>query len=179
MGQAIDQIITAARRAFGYAEKVAADIPAEKFARKPRFAGHGGEVVVDCNHPAFVYGHLSLYPARLGGFLGFNVAPVVVPTAWMDLFKAGAACLDDPSGTIYPGGVEILTAFSKGYAWLFAEMAGLSDEVLAKPHPDENVRAKFFPTLGAAMVFMTNSHVMVHAGQISTWRRCVGMGSAM
>jgi hypothetical protein len=179
MGQAIDQVITAARRAVGYAEKVAADIPAAKFARKPRFATTTGEVVVDCNHPAFVYGHLSLYPARLGGFLGLDTGRLAVPAAWTDLFKAGSECRDDPEGRIYPGREEIVAAFTKGYAGLLEGMSGLDDGVLATPHPDENVRAKFFPTLGAAMVFMTNSHVMVHAGQISTWRRCMGMGSAM
>lgn len=179
MGQSIDQIVLAARRGFGYAEKLSSDVKPENFARKPRFRDAGKEVVVDCNHPAFVFGHLSLYPARLYGFLGLDPAPVAVPAAWADLFKAGVECKDDPEGTIYPKKDAILAAFTNGYTKLFDALGKLDDSVLAQPHPDENIRAKFFPTLGAALVFMANNHVMMHAGQISTWRRCFGLPGVM
>ena len=179
MGQSIDQIILAARRGLGYAEKLAADIKPDLFARKPRFRDSGKDVLVDCNHPAFVFGHLSLYPARIYGFLALDPAPVAVPPHWADLFKAGVECKDDPEGTIYPKKDAIMNAFSAGYAKLLDVMATLDDAVLAKPNPDENIRAKFFPTLGAALVFMPNNHVMMHAGQISTWRRCVGLPGIM
>ena len=175
MGQAIDQIILAGRRGVGYGEKLAADVKQDIFARKPRFRDAGKEVVIDCNHPAFVYGHLSLYPARLMGFLSLDAAKVAVPATWSDLFKAGVDCKDDPEGTIYPKKDEIMAAFVKGYATLFDSMASLDDSILSTPHPDENIRAKFFPTLGAALVFMSTSHVLMHSGQISTWRRCFGM----
>lgn len=179
MGQAIDQIILAGRRGVGYADKVASDIKPGIFARKPRFRDAGKEITVDCNHPAFVFGHLALYPARLLGFLSIDAASVATPAHWPDLFKAGVECKDDPEGTIYPGRDEIMSSFQGGYATLFDTLASVDDAVLAKPHPDENIRTKFFPTIGAAMVFMCTSHVAMHAGQISTWRRCFGMPSAM
>jgi hypothetical protein len=179
MGQHIDQIIIAARRGFGYAEKLAADITPEIFASKPRFRDAGREVVVDCNHPAFVYGHLSLYPARLMGFLGLDTAPVAFPSAWPDLFKAGVECRDDPEGTIYPKKSEIMPIFARGYAALFDAMGKLDDAVITTPHPDETIRAKFFPTLGVALAFMPIGHVMMHMGQVSTWRRCFGLPGVM
>jgi hypothetical protein len=179
MGHAIDQIILAGRRGVGYAEKVASDIKPELFARKPRFRDGGKETVIDCNHPAFVFGHLALYPARMLGFLNIDAASVATPGHWPDLFKAGVDCKDDPEGLIYPNKDEIMAAFLKGYSTLFDTLAKVDDSVLSQPHPDENIRTKFFPTIGAALVFMCTSHVAMHAGQISTWRRCYGMPSAM
>ena len=35
-----------------------------------------------------------------------------------------------------------------------------------------------FPTVGAAINFYLTGHVMMHAGQISAWRRCMGMPAA-
>lgn len=179
MGQYIEQIITAARRSLAYADKLAADVKPEIFARKPRFRSAAGEVIVDCNHPAFVYGHLSLYPARLMGFMAVDTAPVAAPAHYGDLFKAGLECKDDPEGKIYPKREEILAYFTRGYHGLLETLAKSGDELLLKPHPDEQIRAKFFPTLGTAMVFMTNNHVSMHMGQISTWRRCFGLPGVM
>jgi hypothetical protein len=179
MGQHIEQIITAARRGLAYADKLAADIKPDIFARKPRFHTIAGEKVIDCNHPAFVFGHLSLYPARLLGFMGIDAATVATPAHYPDLFKAGVDCKDDAEGRIYPAKSEIMAAFDRGYAGVLQVLSQTDDSVLLKPHPDEQIRAKFFPTLGTALVFMTNNHVAMHMGQISTWRRCFGLPSAM
>jgi hypothetical protein len=45
----------------GYAERLLQGVSAAEFAR---FARVGG-VVVESNHPAFIYGHLSLYAPRV------------------------------------------------------------------------------------------------------------------
>ena len=55
----------------GYAERLLAGIPAERFARLARF---GGEVV-ESNHPAFVLGHLALYGPRIATQLGGSPTP--------------------------------------------------------------------------------------------------------
>lgn len=179
MGQQIDQLILAAKRGLGLAEKMYTDISPELFSRKPRFSSNGKDVVVECNHPAFVYGHLSLYPARLSGFLGIDASAFAAPAAWTDLFKAGSECKDDPEHTIYPKKDVLTAAFQKGYTGFLEAFAKIDDAVLLQPHPDEAIRTKFFPTLGAASIFMLTSHVTFHVGQISTWRRCYGLPSAM
>lgn len=175
MGMAIDQIVMAAKRVRGYGEMIAGGISAEQFASKPRF----GSTVIDCNHPAFVYGHLSIYPARLAGFVGLDVGKVAHPAHYPDLFKAGCPCQDDPERKIYPSRDELLTTYMKAYDGLFEQLASVKDEILSQPHPDPTIREKFFPTLGAAMVFLLCAHPTMHFGQISTWRRCVGLPGVM
>lgn len=175
MGMAIDQIILAAKRVRGYGEMIAGGISAEHFAVKPRF----GSTVVDCNHPAFVYGHLSLYPARLAGFMSLDVGKVAHPGNYPDLFKAGCTCQDDPERKIYPSRDELMATYTRTYDALFEQLASVKDEVLGQPHPDPAIREKFFPTLGAAATFMLCAHPAVHIGQLSTWRRCMGLPGVM
>lgn len=153
-----------------YAERLLKDVTPQQFARKPAVGGQ----TIDCNHPAFVYGHLSLYPQRVLTLLGEDPAAAAVPAGYTDLFKAGAACTDDPNGTIYPPMKELTESY---FRTLDAALAGLAraDNALAdKPMPE----GSHFPLVGIAISFYTNGHVMSHLGQISTWRRCVGLGAA-
>ncbi len=58
-----------------YAKRLLVGIPVDRFAR---FAAPGRQVV-ESNHPAFILGHLSLYPANVVRLLGwipplFNLA---------------------------------------------------------------------------------------------------------
>jgi hypothetical protein len=35
-----------------------------------------------------------------------------------------------------------------------------------------------WPCIGAAFNFLLSGHVMVHMGQVSAWRRCMGLPAA-
>lgn len=153
-----------------YAERLLKDMTPANFARKPVFAGH----TIDCNHPAFVYGHLSIYPQRVLTLLGEDPAPAAVPASYNDLFKNGAECKDDPAGSIYPPMKELTEAFFRTMDAALAAMNRADPALADKPLPE----GSFFPLVGPAISFYTNSHVQMHLGQISTWRRCVGLGAA-
>lgn len=162
----------------GYAKILVAGIDASIFARKPRFETRSGERVIETNHPAFVFGHLSLYPARLFTVLGADPKNVEAPQAWSDLFKAGTACRDDADGRIYPPMEAITAQFFRGYESCTEVVRGVADEVLARENPNAQARDRF-PTIGALVNFYLGGHVMVHLGQVSAWRRCMGLPSAM
>lgn len=176
MGKFTKMMVATAQRSQGFAEKAAADVPAEKFARKPAF--DRGETIVDCNHPAFVYGHLALYPARIAAMLGLDAKAVAAPAGFEELFKAGVECRDDTGGNIYPSKEAILAAFKHNYAKVLEMVAEMPDERLDAETAEERYRA-IFPQVGAMANFMLNNHVMMHLGQVSTWRRCMGLKSVM
>lgn len=167
-------ILPAARLVRGYAETLIKGIPASSAAQKPQ--GRSGPI--DTNHPVFVFGHLSLYPARALTMLGHDASNAALPPSWEPLFKAGAPCVDDPSGTIYPTLAEVMVAFFRGTDALIAAVAETDDALFLKPNPNEAARERF-PTIGAAMNFYLVGHPMMHAGQVSAWRRCMGLPSAM
>ena len=175
MGQMTALIVATSQRGLGFAAKAASDIPAETFASRPRLASGAA---VDCNHPAFVFGHLSLYPARVAMLCGLDPAPYATPASYEGLFKAGVECRDDAARTIYPAKDELVSHFTKNYEGLLAALPSIDDAVLFRDTPDERYR-QFFPHVGMAANFMLTSHVMMHMGQISTWRRCFGLKSVM
>jgi hypothetical protein len=178
MGQYLNMMIDASKRGRGYAEKLMVGIKPEQAARKPHFETSGAPVVVDTNHPTFCFGHLATYPAKMLALVGADPALAPVPQGWDDLFRAGVPCQDDPSGTIYPKFDVVTAAFIKNMDAAWAALATVDDKVLTTPTPNERYR-EFFPLTGMAVNFLLNNHMMVHAGQVSAWRRCFGLPSAM
>lgn len=174
MGATMDMILKPAQRTLGYAKKLAEGVTPQTAARFPHF----GDKTIITNHPTFVFGHLSLYPARILGFYGLDASAVAAPAGWAELLKAGVECQDDPKGTIYPAWPVVFEQYVKSYESAIASLAAVNDSALMQPMPDEKVR-ETFPTLGIATVFMLNNHQMVHMGQVSAWRRCFGLPSAL
>ncbi|MCA9261960.1 MAG: hypothetical protein KDA61_22235, partial [Planctomycetales bacterium] len=97
--------------AIGYAQRLVVGIPDDQFGR---FARPGG-VAVESNHPAFVLGHLALYPSRIIGQLGGDGPSVAAPDGFEALFSKDAKCLDDVDGSLYPAAEEIKRAFFPAY----------------------------------------------------------------
>ncbi len=151
-----------------YTEALCKTIPADKFAHMP------GK---DFNSPAFNIGHLSIYPVRLLGLLNRAELAPLNPAGWEDLFKAGSPCVDEPAR--YPSKDALLEHYYKGYRACSAALRTVNDSVLAEPNPAEGRFKEMFPTRGGAVIFLAAGHPQSHLGQISMWRRVMGLGSAM
>jgi len=162
-----DFIMPTLDRVLGYAPLLAKDIPARQFAHMPH---------PNMNHPAFCFGHLSLYPDRLLGMLG-RADLAQEKAGWQDLFKAGVACVEQDGR--YPDKDEIVNGFMDRHAVLRDVLPIVDDEVFARPNPIEGRMRELFPTVGAATTFMLGAHNMMHLGQVSAWRRAMGLPSAM
>lgn len=50
----------------------------------------------------------------------------------------------------------------------------MTDSELDSPLPDERYR-EVFPTLGHAVLHILTVHTAIHLGQISAWRRAMGL----
>lgn len=160
-------ITQALQRSLGYAERVFNDIPADKFA---------SSVIVNANHPAFVAGHLLLYPNRIFTLVGRKDL-VVDHGPWQELFQAGAPCLNDASK--YPSKDALRKVFFDGYRKVVEVLPQVGDETMRQDNPIEGRMREIFPRIGIAVTFMCTSHLMMHLGQVSTWRRAAGLGPAM
>ncbi|MEM9828716.1 MAG: DinB family protein, partial [Planctomycetota bacterium] len=113
MSQEFGKMIAAsARLALGYVDRLTADIPAESFGRLARC----GDQLIQANHPAFIFGHLALYPSRVVADLGGDATAVSPSQAYNELFSPQAQCLDDPDGTLYPSKDELLAKTHAAYA---------------------------------------------------------------
>jgi hypothetical protein len=175
MGNVGSTLALMAKPMLGLGEALLKDIKPADFGRQPLSAGG---TVIATNHPAFVYGHLSLYSARILEFVGRDPAPIAPTQAYTDLFSHGKECLNDPDGKIYPAMEELIAKFRTSHELALKVIPEIDDAIFAKDLPHEGMRARF-PTIGAACGFLLCSHTMLHLGQVSAWRRCMGLGSAM
>lgn len=157
-----------------YAERLLNGLTAAQFAR---FARPGG-VEIRSNHPAFVFGHLSMYPVRVMQGLGLDPGPTAVPEGWEPLFRNGVECIDDPEGKVYPA-MEFLTRhFFASYQAAAQAVADAPDEKLIAPNPAEGRMKELFPNVGGAFSFYLAAHPQSHLGQVSAWRRMMGLPAA-
>lgn len=173
MGEFATIITSGAKRARAYSTLMLQGVEAASAAKKP--VGQGGKII-DTNTPSFVFGHLALYPARIFTLLGHDGTHIAAPEAWHELFKAGAVCLDDGSAK-YPA-LNVLTEhYFRSMDAAIELLDRTPDVMLLSQHPDEKARVNW-PCIGAAFNFLLGGHVMVHMGQLSAWRRCMGLAAA-
>ncbi len=158
-------------RSLGYAEGLLQGVTSETFAR---FATPGG-VTVESNHPAFVYGHLSLYGPQILKDLDYD-SPAI-PERFVEVFSKDAKCVDDPTGDVYPSMEEVTEFFFEGYKAASVALREVPDGVFAVVNPRGEAAAKKFPTMGSMHTFYGSGHMMIHLGQMSAWRRMQGLGS--
>ncbi|MEM9066358.1 MAG: DinB family protein [Planctomycetota bacterium] len=148
-------------------------IPEDRFARLPVAANQ----TIETNHPAFVFGHLSLYPARLEALARGGPA-LDVDASYLELFSASSTCVDDPDGSRYPARDAIIEQYTSGYRSLIVALREMDDEQASKANTDERWKERY-PSIGDALAFIGPVHTGFHLGQVSAWRRAEGMPSAM
>ncbi|MSR44941.1 MAG: DinB family protein [Phycisphaerales bacterium] len=156
----------ALKMSMGYAEKLLVSIPADQFAVMPKS---------DLNSPAFCIGHLALYAPWVCEMMGHPQADAL-PSTYEPLFKNGAPCVATPGH--YPSKDELVIHFTKGWNRVALLLPTVADAQFAKPNPVAHMVERA-PTIGALVSFMCLAHNMMHLGQISAWRRVMGLGSAM
>lgn len=166
MGGIAHSILPGAKLVRGYAEGMLKDVKPSDFGRLARG--------VQSNHPAWVYGHLSVYPDRIAEMIGRKdlARPDERYTA---LFANKTESVDDPAGTIYPPMKEITDRFFTLTDAVMAAVAETPDEVMLRPITGDSM-ADRLPTVGSRVVFLLQGHPMSHLGQVSAWRRFMGLG---
>ena len=159
-------IVDALGKSVGYGQALLADVDPDDFAHMPsaRF-----------NHPAFNYGHLALYPNRCLEMVGRADAVVELPFE-TEHYEQTAECLEQDGRY---ASMEVLTgAFDASHARLLEVLPEIDPECFSADLPEGRYR-DFFGTVGNAVTFITCSHPMMHLGQVSMWRRAMGLGSCM
>jgi hypothetical protein len=144
----------------GYCQKLMADIPDERMTEQP---------LPGVNHPAWILGHLAVTADFAAGLLG---ADKVLAQEWGPLFGPGSK----PSairGT-YPSKDELLGALERRFAVAREKAAVATAEQLSKPSYNARTR-DLLPTLQDGVTFLLTGHLGGHLGQLSSWRRMIGM----
>lgn len=175
MGNLATLLTTMSERTTGLAEALAQGIEPKNAGTKPVIDGTS----IDCNHPVFIYGHLAIYPQMIMQALGADPGSAAVPEQYSEWFKNGAECHDDPDTNIYPPFSEVYEHCMRAHKAVLEHVGACDDETLVGAIEGNEKAAEFFGTRQGMALFMLHDHFMFHLGQLSTWRRCVGLGSVM
>ena len=145
-----------------YAKKLAEGIPEALACRRPPGIP---------NHAAWVFGHLATSTDFAGTLLD---VPPVCPETWGGLFGKDSVPTEQRSR--YPDLEEILTKLGEGHDGVVNAYTAASADRLALPATVGPI--KLFPQVGSLLGFLMTSHEALHLGQLSAWRRGMGLGSA-
>lgn len=163
-------LIPAANQVLNYGKNLLADINPDQFARKPFQDGK----ITPINHPAFQYGHLGLYPERIAGLLKLPTEGVKAPAGFRELFLKGSACQDDKQGNIYPPMQIIVDHFFSSHEVILKMLNDLPDSAFYEINTEEATKERF-ERVGSFVIYLLTAHADTHFGQVSAWRRCMGL----
>ncbi|MCC6322875.1 MAG: DinB family protein [Phycisphaerales bacterium] len=149
------------KRNGAYALRLVGDLAAEQWTAQPV----PGRTL---NHPAWVFSHLNIYtPIAAALARGRPFAdPVDHP------FGQKSEVSPDPR--VYEPGPELAAAHRRLHDDAEAALATTTDAILSAPNPVERWRT-MHPTVGDMLVTLMVKHESGHLGQISAWRRALGL----
>lgn len=154
----MNPMVTNCLASVSYGKQILADIEDARMAERP----------MDLNPPAWLLLHLATaadYAAALLGGSG------VCPADWNE--KADTKKPVSSNRTEYPGKDELVKTFEKAYQNAANLLSKASPEQLASPQK-LGFFEKELPSVADMAGFLLVSHLSIHLGQISAWRRAIG-----
>lgn len=161
-----ETVTPAIQRTHGLLTRLLDGVTPDRFARMPEG--------VTTNHPAFILGHLSMYPPMVLERIGVT-SVAQIPAEHQALFSYEATCVDDQAGTVYPAMDKIVGQFDRVMTETIASLDTIDPAELSKA-PSGPPFEGMMPTMAGVACFVLASHPIFHAGQLSAWRRCMGLG---
>lgn len=125
------------------------------------------------NHAAWILGHLAIATDSAARLLGERPA---CPAEWRTLFGPGSVVVADRHA--YPTKAELLAAIEAGQARVAAAAATVGEDRLSRPHGLPILKEEL-PTVGDLLAHLMTTHPATHLGQLSAWRRMLGLPSVL
>lgn len=166
MSTAIEGLLFGWKKNLDYGTKLVADLTDEQMIAQP--ASVGGQAPV--NHPAWLFCHMNLYLPVMSA--------IIEGREFNDPKQHRFGMLSKPEndGTIYPNKNELVDAFVIGHEHVDSMLRNASDSVLDLPILLPRWK-EIMPTAGIALPYLMLNHENTHLGQLSAWRRIMGLPS--
>ncbi|MBX3419755.1 MAG: DinB family protein [Pirellulaceae bacterium] len=163
MSTIIQGLISGYRNNLDYATRLIADLTDEQMVGQP--PALSGIVM---NHPAWCLSHLNVYiPIIRQIILG---GEIVDPKE----HRYGMQSKPEADRGCYPSKAEIMADFTEGHQQVIADLEKATNEIF-----DFDVRLERWqtrmPKAGIALPYLMLLHENQHLGQVSAWRRAMGL----
>lgn len=165
MSAVIDGLIRGFQKNQEYGERLVSDLTPGQMTLQP--AG-GRELPV--NHPAWALCHLNVY------------LPVIQSVIKGETFadpkehRFGMLSRPEADGSFYPSRDEIIAEWSSGHQAICDLLTECDNDVFDNPIKLERWAA-IMPNAGICLPYLMLNHENMHLGQISAWRRVLGLPS--
>lgn len=149
------------RRNGGYARRLVADLAPAQWLAQPV----PGRVL---NHPAWIFAHLNVYAPIAADMLRGRAFddPIDHP------FGQKSEVSPDPG--VYGPPEHLLADYTRLHDDAQAALESADDRIFAQPNPLPRWR-EVHPTTGDMLVTLMVKHESHHLGQLSAWRRAMGL----
>jgi hypothetical protein len=144
----------------GYAGSMLAEIADERLAEQP---------LPGVNHPAWILGHLAYSGDGAVGVLG---GEKTMSKEWILRFAGGSKL--SAVRTDYPTKRELSRVLEERFDTARQLAAAANPERIALPNPNPRLKDGL-PTVRDAVAFLLTGHLALHLGQLSAWRRMIGL----
>ncbi len=143
-----------------YGLKLVADLAPEQMVKQP----HPG-----MNHPAWILSHLHAYHP-----VAMELVSGRTPADPLD-HKYGMKSSPVADTAAYLDKDALIEAFAQGHDDVTDAMKDAGESVLLSPMPVERWKQRF-PKVGSILPYLMSRHEALHLGQLSAWRRAMGLG---
>lgn len=148
----------------GYFHKLVADLDDASLADQP---------IAGVNHAAWNIGHLAIANDYISKILRNDG---VCPPEYGELFAPGSKPRADRAA--YPSKDELVKMFDMSYNRAAFVVGESSEEQLATPQLGPFFKDEL-PLVGDLIAHLMTTHAAMHLGQISLWRRAMGLPSVL
>lgn len=145
---------------FGYVRSLVGDLIDERMAEQP---------VAGVNHPAWILGHLAYSGDVIVGLLG---GTKTLTPEWNTRFNPGSKLTAVRSD--YPKRDELMHVLEERFETARKLAAAATVEQVSAPTPNPRMKDKL-PVVGNVITLLLTAHFGVHLGQLSAWRRMIGL----
>lgn len=159
----IDGLINGFQKNKQYGERLLSDLSNEQMTLEPE-----GQRELPVNHPAWTFCHLNIYLPVIEG--------VIKGETFEDTkeHRFGMQSQPEADASLYPSRDEILKVWSEGHDSVCQLLANSTDAIFEQPIVLERWAA-IMPNAGIALPYLMLNHENMHLGQVSTWRRVLGL----
>ena len=144
----------------GYCRMLVGDIADEQMTQQP---------LAGVNHPAWILGHLAYSADGAAALLGGQKS---LSREWLVKFGRGSRLSSVRAD--YPGKEELVATLERTFEHARHLAAAATPKQLAAQHGNAAF-AEALPQVADLCSFLLTGHFSLHLGQLSSWRRMIGL----
>jgi hypothetical protein len=165
MSYAIQGLIFSFQKNMDYGPRLLADLSAQQMVQQPAL-----DLPAAANHPAWVLSHLNVYlPIMECLIRGESFAD---PKG----HRFGMTSKPESEASVYAPKEVLVEEFVQGHQRVIELLKNSDDSVFAKPVTLERWKPTM-PVVGIVLPYLMLNHENCHLGQVSAWRRVLGLPS--